>query len=153
MMYRTICCFRDVADIMSIEDRQRFLVNLKDYLVRNLNALNEGEAEVCAGDQDFDFKLFLQMVPLDHNVPRLRRLLDDVKTDVIYDRHLEFYKDGILNRFKYRAIIRRIEYKKNRMRRELTLCDVFELAAAHYYQQSWGDGRVLKRDLEILTIK
>ena len=153
MMYRTICCFRDVADIMNIEDRQCFLEQLKDYLVRNLNTLNMGETEVCAGDQDFDFKLFLQMVSYNHNVPRLRRLQDDAKMDLIYNRHLEFYKSNIFNRFKYREVIRRLEYKKMRMNRFLTISEVFELAASHYYQQSWGDGRVLKRDLEILTIK
>lgn len=154
MINDKICCFYDVADIMSIENRQSFLANLMNYLYEALDKVDMMDCAVRTENQrDFEFKLFLQMVPLDYNVPFLRKLQDEVKMDMIYERHLSFYKANIFNRFKYREIIRRIEYRQLRMQRVLSISEVFELAASHYYQQGWGDGKTLKRDLEILTIK
>ncbi|MBP3546492.1 MAG: hypothetical protein J6K16_05110 [Alphaproteobacteria bacterium] len=154
MINDKICCFYDVADIMSIENRQSFLANLMNYLYDALDKANMMDCAVRTENQrDFEFKLFLQMVPLEYNVPFLRKLQDDVEMDKIYKRHLSFYKANIFNRFKYREIIRRIEYRQLRMDRILSVSEVFELAASHYYQQGWGDGSTLKRDLEILTIK
>ena len=154
MIYDKICCFHDVANIMSIENRQQFLANLMNFFYESLDQLNMMDCDVHTADQkDFEFKLFLQMVPLNYNVPNLRKLQDDVKMDEIYDRHLEFYKANIFNRFKYREIIRHLEYRKLRMNRVLSIREVFELAASHYFQQNWGDAQTLKRDLEILTIK
>jgi len=131
--------------VIQKKDRTEFLQAFVKHLVWGVKMQSDVNTQL-------DFYLLVQMLHWEINVPMFRRMSERLDTYHSYEGLLKDYGRSLFSALRNRKKMSAVWEAMQEIPMMITLQEMATLAVTFYYQQGWGDGDDLKRELEATTL-